>query len=140
MLFIQKMHNFSQVSNFRFNMQKLKTNFVLNLQKIGCQGGNSLEKQNINTKLCNWIGISIDMKTLQLIPNINTKKEVILCTLNVNMQTNQSMMWLKKKAKVFIDEQCFILLQPAYQSVRVLVHDAQQAVPIWGRKLHRMLH
>jgi len=85
MLFIEKMHNLSQVSNFRFNMRKLKTNFVLNLQKIGCQGDNSLEKQNIDTKLCNWIGISIDMKTLQLIPNINTKKEGILCTLNVNM-------------------------------------------------------
>jgi hypothetical protein len=88
MLFIEKMHNLSQVSNFRFNMRKLKTNFVLNLQKIGCQSDNSLDKQNIDTKLCNWIGISIDMKTLQLIPNINTKKEGILCTLNVNMQTN----------------------------------------------------
>jgi hypothetical protein len=102
MLFIEKMHNLSQVSNFRFNMRKLKTNFVLNLQKIGCQGDNSLEKQNIDTKLCNWIGISIDMKTLQLIPNINTKKEGILCTLNVNMQTNQSIMWLKKKLKSFL--------------------------------------
>jgi hypothetical protein len=45
-------------------MRKLKTNFVLNLQKIGCQADNNVEKQNIDTKLCNWIGISIDMKTL----------------------------------------------------------------------------
>jgi len=66
-------------------MRKLKTNFVLNLAKIGCTGDNSIEKQNIDTKLCNWIGISIDMKSLQLIPNINTKKEGILCTLNINM-------------------------------------------------------
>ena len=102
MLFIEKMHNLSQVSNFRFNMRKLKTNFVLNLQKIGCTADSNVEKQNIDTKLCNWIGISIDMKTLQLIPNINTKKEGILCTLNVNMQTNQSIMWLKKKLKSFL--------------------------------------
>jgi len=102
MLFIEKMHNLSQVSNFKFNMAKLKTNFVLNLQKIGCTDNNSVEKQNIDTKLCNWIGISIDMKTLQLIPNINTKKEGVLCTLNVNMQTNQSIMWLKKKLKSFL--------------------------------------
>lgn len=64
MLFIEKMHNLSTISNFRFNMKKLKTNFVLNLQKIGCQADNNIEKQNIDTKLCNWIGISIDMKTL----------------------------------------------------------------------------
>jgi hypothetical protein len=31
MLFIEKMHNLSQVSNFKFNMKKLKTNFYLNL-------------------------------------------------------------------------------------------------------------
>lgn len=102
MLFIEKMHHLSTISNFKFNQKKLKTNFVLNLHKIGCQGDSSIEKQNIDTKLCNWIGISIDMKTLQLIPNINTKKEGILCTLNVNMQTNQSIMWLKKKLKSFL--------------------------------------
>lgn len=45
-------------------MRKLKTNFVLNLHKIGCPGDGSAEKQNIDTKLCNWIGISIDMQTL----------------------------------------------------------------------------
>jgi len=42
------------------------------------------------------------MQTLQLLPNINTKKEGVLCTLNVNMQTNQSIMWLKKKLKSFL--------------------------------------
>lgn len=31
MLFIEKMYKLSQVSNFKFNMRKLKTNFVLNL-------------------------------------------------------------------------------------------------------------
>jgi hypothetical protein len=50
----------------------------------------------------NWIGISIDMKNLNIIPNINTKKEGILCTLNVNMQTSESIMWLKKKLKSFL--------------------------------------
>jgi len=49
-----------------------------------------------------WIGITIDMKTLNIIPNINTKKDAVLCTLNVNMQTNESIMWLKKKLKSFL--------------------------------------
>ena len=31
MLFIEKMYKLSQVSNFKFNMRKLKTNFFLNL-------------------------------------------------------------------------------------------------------------
>ena len=31
MLFIEKMYNLSQVSNFKFNNKKLKTNFYLNL-------------------------------------------------------------------------------------------------------------
>ena len=64
MLFIEKMYNLSQVSNFKFNMKKLKTNFYLNLQKIGCHSHHDLEAQNVDTKLCNWIGISIDMQTL----------------------------------------------------------------------------
>ena len=51
-------------------------------------GDQQFDKQNIDVTLCNWIGISIDMKTLQLIPNINTKKEAVLCTLNINLQTN----------------------------------------------------
>ena len=49
-----------------------------------------------------WIGISIDMKTLGLVPNVNLKKEAILCTLNTNMQTTQSVIWLKKKLKSFL--------------------------------------
>ena len=64
MLFIEKMYKLSQVSNFKFNMKKLKTNFYLNLQKIGCHSSHDLDAQNIDTKLCNWIGISIDMQTL----------------------------------------------------------------------------
>lgn len=83
-------------------MKKCKTNFVLNLQKIGCQDTNELENQNICTDLMDWIGITIDMKTLNIIPNINTKKDAVLCTLNVNMQTNESIMWLKKKLKSFL--------------------------------------
>jgi len=39
------------------------------------------------------------METLQLVPNINTSKEAQLCTLNVNMQTKESVIWLKKKLK-----------------------------------------
>jgi len=36
MLMIEKMYKLSQVSNFKFNTKKLKTNFYLNLAKIGC--------------------------------------------------------------------------------------------------------
>ena len=64
MLFIEKMYKLSQVSNFKFNMRKLKTNFFLNLQKIGCQKDHNFDQQNLDVKLCNWIGISIDMATL----------------------------------------------------------------------------
>ncbi len=88
MLFIEKMKKLSEVSNFKFNMRKLKTSFVVNLQKIGCHAENNFDNQNIDTTLCNWIGLSIDIKTLQLIPHINTKKDEVLCSLNINMQTN----------------------------------------------------
>ena len=43
------------------------------------------EHQYQELELFNWIGISIDMKTLGLVPNINVKKDAILCTLNTNM-------------------------------------------------------
>lgn len=89
---IEKMHGLSKHSNFRFNMKKLKTNFYLNLQKIGCVSGGGadyapLESQNLVTSMLNWIGITINMQTLSLVPNINVKKEAVLCTLNVNLQT-----------------------------------------------------
>ncbi len=43
MLFIEKMYKLSQVSNFKFNMRKLKTNFMLNLAKIGCHSENNFD-------------------------------------------------------------------------------------------------
>lgn len=36
MLFIEKLYQLSLGNLFKMNMKKLKTNFVLNLQKIGC--------------------------------------------------------------------------------------------------------
>ena len=44
MLFIEKMYKLSQISNFKFNMRKLKTNFYLNLQKIGCHSSHDLDQ------------------------------------------------------------------------------------------------
>lgn len=99
MLFIEKMHDLSKVSNFKFNMRKLKTNFQLNLHRIGCSK-EQLGTQNVETSsIMNWIGISINMQTLNLMPNINLNKEAVLCTLNINLQTSQSILWLKKKLK-----------------------------------------
>ena len=42
------------------------------------------------------------MNTLALMPKLNMKISGILCTLNVNLQTKKSMMWLKKKLKSFL--------------------------------------
>lgn len=42
------------------------------------------------------------MKTLGLVPNINLSKEAVLCTLNTNMQTKDSVLWLKRKLKSFL--------------------------------------
>jgi hypothetical protein len=56
----------------------------------------------VETDMLNWIGITINMNTLCLMPNINTKKEAVLCTLNVNLQTSQSILWLKRKLKSFL--------------------------------------
>ena len=98
MLFIEKLYQLSLGNYFKFNMKKLKTNFALNLQKIGC----NVVNQAIEEELFNWIGISIDVNNLHIVPNINTKREGILCTLNVNMQTEESILWLKKKLKSFL--------------------------------------
>lgn len=62
----------------------------------------AFEQQNIDVDYCSWIGISINMKTLELTPNLNIKKEGILCTLNINLQTNCTMAWLKRKLKSFL--------------------------------------
>jgi hypothetical protein len=101
MLFIEKLYQLSLGNYFKFNMKKLKTNFALNLQKIGCTT-TTQDASSIDDELFNWIGISIDMKNLNIIPNINIKKEGILCTLNINMSTSDSILWLKKKLKSFL--------------------------------------
>ena len=60
------------------------------------------DSDHIDDELFNWIGISIDMETLGLIPNISITKEAILCTLNTNMTTSKSTLWLKRKLKSFL--------------------------------------
>lgn len=50
----------------------------------------------------NWIGISIHMKTLGLVPNIQLSKDALLSTLNINMQTKKSVLWIKRKLKSFL--------------------------------------
>lgn len=62
MLFIEKMHDLSKISNFKFNMKKLQTSFPLNFLKIGYPLGSA--NQYVESGLLNWIGISIDMATL----------------------------------------------------------------------------
>jgi len=88
MLVIEQLQKLSKTNYFKMNMKKLKTSFPLNLKKIGCHTDNNLGLQNIDVDYCSWIGISIHMDTLELTPNINLKKEGVLCTLNVNMQTD----------------------------------------------------
>jgi hypothetical protein len=67
------------------------------------QAQQALEKHLVpEGAMFNWIGISIDTKTLGLVPGAPVKKEAVLCTLNTNMQTRQSVAWLKKKLKSFL--------------------------------------
>lgn len=54
------------------------------------------------SELFSWIGISIDQQSLNIVQNINTKRDGILCTLNINMQTKESVLWLKRKLKSFL--------------------------------------
>lgn len=54
------------------------------------------------TGMFNWIGISIHMETLGLVPNMQLSKEAILSTLNINMQTKKSVLWIKRKLKSFL--------------------------------------
>jgi telomerase reverse transcriptase len=101
-LFIEKLINVSRQNKFKFNMKKLQTNFPLNPAKLKKYGMDSIKEQNIAQDYCDWIGISIDMSTLALMPNINLRRKGILCTLNLNMQTKKASMWLKKKLKSFL--------------------------------------
>jgi len=97
--FLEKLINVSRHNQFKFNMKKLQTNFPLNPTKLNKYGMESVEDQNIAQDYIDWIGISIDMSTLALMPNINLRRKGILCTLNLNMQTKKASMWLKKKLK-----------------------------------------
>jgi len=101
-LFIEKLINVSRNNGFKFNMKKLQTNFPLDPTKLKKYGMDSVQEQNIAQGCIDWIGISIDMNSLALMPNINLRRKGILCTLNLNMQTKKASMWLKKKLKSFL--------------------------------------
>lgn len=139
LLFIEKLYNLSLTSSFKFNMKKLKTNFVLNLHKIGCTPASALEPQNIDEEMFNWIGISIDMKNLTIIPNITIKKEGILCTLNVNMQTNESIMRLTKKLKSFLMNNVSFYFRESINSEEFAKTHTQQALLGRSREIHCLL-
>lgn len=129
LLFIERLIGLSLSNKFRFNMKKLKANFDINVAKIGysiekakadakaaalAAKGEKVEAQNVvfnkdfdqvqndGERMFHWIGISIDTQTLGLVPNVNVKKEAVLCTLNTNIQTSNSVLWLKKKLKSFL--------------------------------------
>ena len=70
---------------------------MLNLKKIGCDI--DAQQAVLEDRFLNWIGISIDTKTLGFIQNINTKKEAVLGTLNINLDSKEPVNWLKKKLK-----------------------------------------
>nr|AAP42279.1 telomerase reverse transcriptase [Moneuplotes crassus] len=101
-LFIEKLTEVSSLNKFKFNMKKLQTNFPLDPSKLAKYGITSVEDQNIAHKYIDWIGISIDMTTMALTPNMNLRRKGILCTLNMNMQTKKASMWLKRKLKAFL--------------------------------------
>ncbi|CAI2374740.1 unnamed protein product [Moneuplotes crassus] len=101
-LFIEKLTEVSSLNRFKFNMKKLQTNFPLDPSKLAKYGITSVEDQNIAHKYIDWIGISIDMTTMALTPNMNLRRKGILCTLNMNMQTKKASMWLKRKLKAFL--------------------------------------
>ena len=60
----------------------------MNLQKVGCAKDQLGAHNVVTSAIMNWIGISINMETLNLMPNINLSKEAVLCTLNINLQTS----------------------------------------------------
>lgn len=101
-LFIEKLINVSRSNGFKFNMKKLQTNFPLDPAKLTKYGMDSIQDQNIAHDNIDWIGISINMSSLALMPKINLFKQGILSTLNLNMQTKKASMWLKKKLKSFL--------------------------------------
>ena len=73
---------------------------------------NQLKIPMDDPKWFNWIGISIDMKTMSLVPNMILTKEAILCSLNVNISTNKSVLWLKRKLKSFLMNNVAIYFRP----------------------------
>lgn len=63
-------------------------------------------------KMFNWIGISIDTKTMSMVPNMILTKDAILCSLNVNISTKKSILWLKRKLKSFLMNNVTIYFRP----------------------------
>ena len=122
LLFIERLFTLATENGFAFNAKKLKTNFSFNIEKLTrvtsvaqarMKPGEYVkaapvpaeQKKNDAEYKCDvfqWIGISIDTKTLGLVPNMQVTREQILCSLNINVQSNDSILWLKRKLKSFL--------------------------------------
>ena len=122
LLFIERLFTLATENGFAFNAKKLKTNFNFNIEKLTrvtsvaqarMKPGEYVkaapvpaeQKKDDAEYKCDvfqWIGISIDTKTLGLVPNMQVTREQILCSLNINVQSNDSILWLKRKLKSFL--------------------------------------
>ena len=78
--------------SFNINLAKLKTNYDFEIPLFG------IKKNLFAGRVCDWIGLNIDMKTLSIEPNVSHNN----CTSTVNFVSKNSIKWLSGKLLFFL--------------------------------------
>lgn len=99
-------------------MKSLAESFGLKMSKFSKNFGNDFYTHSLLSKTpCRWVGLEIDMATLQIIPNFKFTKENALSTLNMNMKTKKSIIWLKNKLKSFLMNNVWFYFKSSINSI-----------------------
>lgn len=103
--FVNTLVKLSASGLIRFNKNKLKANFPLS-----GKDGQLDYSQLIQTDYCQWVGIAIDMKTLEIMPHYNCAFADVGISININIPSKRPKLWLCRKMNwYFINQLIYVV-------------------------------
>jgi len=128
---IENMLKLSENNDFKINYKKLKTNFPIDPKTLMMKQLESFS-EDLYKDFCDWIGISIQMSTLQIKPLF--KLETAMKTLNLNIVTKRARLWLKRKLKSFLMNNIMHYFNKALNSEEFMMDVMREIVEISSHK------
>ncbi len=99
--FLRALVQLSTSGLIKFNKKKLKANFPINTKEVVLDGTQliqtSMEAKRKHVDYCQWVGIEIDMKTMEIMPHYNCSMDNVGISININIPSKRPKLWLCRK-------------------------------------------